>query len=143
MKRAANAVQPRAPADNQGYRRVQREQHNLLASPRIAHERLDILGLLALELQQHASLVGSTRDTQAFHLQTPDPCIIAGPDPDPSVSFWSHRIVQLVEGDVLTHLNGRNARLLDFSDILKACRGPERGGLPRPLVMKFSRSASS
>eukprot|EP00752_Nemacystus_decipiens_P006496 g5849.t1 len=46
---------------------------------------------------------------------------------------------QLVEGDVLTHLNGRNARLLDFSDILKACRGPERGGLPRPLVMKFSR----
>ncbi|CAN0384992.1 unnamed protein product, partial [Hapterophycus canaliculatus] len=47
---------------------------------------------------------------------------------------------KLLEGDVLTHLNGRNARLLDFSDILKACRGPERGGLPRPLVMKFSRS---
>lgn len=47
---------------------------------------------------------------------------------------------KLVEGDVLTHLNGSNARLLNFSDILKACRGPERGGLPRPLVMKFSRS---
>ncbi|CBJ30579.1 hypothetical protein Esi_0203_0001 [Ectocarpus siliculosus] len=47
---------------------------------------------------------------------------------------------QLLEGDVLTHLNGSNARLLDFTDILKACRGPDRGGLPRPLVMKFSRS---
>ena len=59
------------------------------------------------------------------------------------VSFsLSFRIVKLVEGDVLTHLNGRNARLLDFSDILKACRGPERGGLPRPLVMKFSRLVS-
>ncbi|CAN0505189.1 unnamed protein product, partial [Laminaria digitata] len=46
---------------------------------------------------------------------------------------------QLVEGDVLTHLNGSNSRLLDFSDILKACRGPDRGGLPRPLVMRFSR----
>lgn len=57
--------------------------------------------------------------------------------------FLSCRIVKLVEGDVLTHLNGRNARLLDFSDILKACRGPERGGLPRPLVMKFSRSVMS
>lgn len=50
---------------------------------------------------------------------------------------------KLVEGDVLTHLNGSNARLLDFSDILKACRGPERGGLPRPLVMKFSRSVDA
>lgn len=47
--------------------------------------------------------------------------------------------VQLVEGDVLTHLNGQNAREMDFSDILKACRGPERGGLPRPLAMRFSR----
>ncbi|CAM9742499.1 unnamed protein product [Ectocarpus fasciculatus] len=50
---------------------------------------------------------------------------------------------QLVEGDVLTHLNGSNARLLDFTDILKACRGPERGGLPRPLVMKFSRRSEA
>lgn len=56
--------------------------------------------------------------------------------------FLSAALVQskLLEGDVLTHLNGSNARLLDFTDILKACRGPDRGGLPRPLVMKFSRS---
>lgn len=53
--------------------------------------------------------------------------------------FFCFFVWQLVEGDVLTHLNGKNARLLDFSDILKACRGPERGGLPRPLVMRFSR----
>ncbi|CAN0282275.1 unnamed protein product [Ectocarpus sp. 12 AP-2014] len=50
---------------------------------------------------------------------------------------------QLLEGDVLTHLNGSNARLLDFTDILKACRGPDRGGLPRPLVMKFSRRSEA
>ncbi|CAM9337039.1 unnamed protein product, partial [Choristocarpus tenellus] len=46
---------------------------------------------------------------------------------------------KLLVGDVLTHLNGSNARLLNFSDILMSCRDPERGGLPRPLAMHFSR----
>ncbi|CAM9112598.1 unnamed protein product, partial [Sphacelaria rigidula] len=49
---------------------------------------------------------------------------------------------QLVEGDVLTHLNGQNAREMNFSDVLKACRSPERGGLPRPLTMRFARVGS-